>query len=139
FPDKETLWNTPFFNPITTWIEVDALLNLLKLEKDDLIEAAYGNPQKRAKCNKAVNDLAKQLPDYVVLKHISEDMGNGIRYNYPVIQFEKLFGDLIGLLNTLYMIVPKVYRHTQMKSVDHIYQIMADRSLEILKPQIIIK
>ncbi|MDP4182983.1 MAG: UTP--glucose-1-phosphate uridylyltransferase, partial [Bacillota bacterium] len=46
FPDKETLWNTPFFNPITTWIEVDALLNLLKLEKDDLIEAAYGNPQK---------------------------------------------------------------------------------------------
>ncbi len=138
FPDKETLWKTPFFNPITTWIEIDSLIKLLELTPEDLIDAAHGNEEKRSKCRMAVDRLAEKLNTYVVLKHISEDMGNGITYRYPVIQFEKLYGNLIGLLKPLFLVVPKVLRHTQIKSVDHIYQVTSDRALEVLKPQIIL-
>lgn len=138
FPDKETLWKTPFFNPITTWMEVDSLLKLLELTQEDLIDAAHGNEEKRNKCKQAVDQLADKLDTYVVLKHISEDMGKGITYRYPVIQFEKLYGNLIGLLEPLFLAVPKVLRHTQIKSVEHIYQVTSDRALEVLKPQIIL-
>lgn len=136
FPDKETMWKTPFFNPITTWIEVDQLLNLLELSRTDLIHAAHGDEEKRHKCRLAVDSLANRLNTYVVLKHISEDMGKGITYKYPVIQFEKLYGNLISLLEPLFLVVPKALRHTQIKSIEHIYQVTADRALEVLEPQI---
>ncbi|NLD46064.1 MAG: hypothetical protein GX660_02535, partial [Clostridiaceae bacterium] len=138
FPDQDTLWKTPFFNPITTWIETEALIELLGLSKKDLIDASNGCADKRIKCIKAVENLADRLKTYVVLKHVSEDMGKGISYTYPVIQFEKLYGDLVGLLNPRFLLVPKALRHTQVKSVDHVYQIYVDRALDVLRPQIIL-
>lgn len=136
FPDQDTLWKTPFFNPITTWIETESLIELLELKETDLIDASRGSEEKRAKCIKAVENLANRLKTYVVLKHVSEDMGKGIAYTYPVIQFEKLYGDLVGLLNPRFLLVPKALRHTQVKSVDHVYQVYVDRALDVLKPQI---
>ncbi|MFZ5986057.1 MAG: UTP--glucose-1-phosphate uridylyltransferase [Bacillota bacterium] len=138
FPDQQTLWKVPFFNPITTWIEVDKLLKLTGLEPEDLVDAAHGNRDRQKRCKDAVYELSKRIPSYAVLKHIMEDMGNGVNYSFPVIQFEKLYGDLIGLMNPVFLVVPKLLRHTQMKSVDHIYQILIDRSLDILRPQIIL-
>lgn len=136
FPDQESLWKVPFFNPISSWIEIDSLLKLCNLTKEDMVDAAHGSEHKRKKCNAAVRRVGDRIQTYAVLKQISEDMGNGIVYTYPVIQFEKLYGDLVGLLDPLFLLVPKVFRHTQMKSVDHIYQILIDRALEILEPQI---
>ena len=63
-------------------------------------------------------------------------MGNGVSYTFPVIQFEKLFGDLISLLEPEFLLVPKLMRHTQIKSIDHIYQVYNDQSLEVLKSQV---
>lgn len=136
FPDKETLWKTPYFNPITTWLEVDYLLELLNLTSEDLIGAAHGDKEKQGKCLNAVEEIADRIKTYVVIKYICEDMGKGIIYKYPVIQFEKLYGDLVGLLEPLFVVVPKVLRHTQVKSIDHLYQINTDRALEILIPQL---
>lgn len=136
FPDQETLWNVPFFNPISSWIDVDKLLELAELKPGDLVEAAHGNGDKRKICDSAVKRLGEKIQTYAVLKQIAEDMGSGIVYTYPVIQFEKLFGDMVGLLDPMFLLVPKALRHTQMKSVEHIYQILVDRALEILEPQI---
>ncbi|HEX2926835.1 MAG TPA: UTP--glucose-1-phosphate uridylyltransferase [Ruminiclostridium sp.] len=136
FPDQESLWKVPYFNPISSWIDIDKLLQLAELAPDDLVQAAHGNTDKRKLCSDAVIRLGNRIQTYAVLKQIAEDMGNGIVYTYPVIQFEKLYGDLVGLLDPTFLLVPKILRHTQMKSVDHIYQILVDRALEILEPQL---
>lgn len=136
FPDQQTLWNTPYFNPITSWIEISALLSLLELSENDVVNASEGDLNLQKKCKDAVYELALKLPSYPVLKHLNEDMGGGITYQFPVIQFEKLLGDLITNLNPQFLLVPKLMRHTQIKSVDHIYQVYIDKSLEILKSQI---
>lgn len=136
FPDKQSMWNTEYFNPITTWMEVDSLLELLMLDKSDVIEAAEGNPEKLNLCTKSVDKLAEKIKTYVVLKHIADDMGNGIQNVYPTVQFEKLYGDLVGQLNPNFLLVPKALRHTQMKTVSDIYNTVSDRTLDILKPQI---
>ena len=83
------MWNTEYFNPITTWMEVDSLLELLMLDKSDVIGAAEGNPEKLNLCAKSVDKLAEKIKTYVVLKHIADDMGNGIQNVYPTVQFEK--------------------------------------------------
>jgi len=136
FPDQETLWKAPYFNPITSWIKIDALLKLLGLGESDVVRLSEGDKRALARCGEAVDTLALQLATYPVLKHLQEDMGNGISYVFPVIQFEKLFGDLISKLNPEFLLVPKLMRHTQIKSIDHIYQVYNDQSLEVIKSQI---
>jgi len=136
FPDQETLWKTPYFNPITSWMKIDALIELLGLSEHDIIQLSEGSKHAAARCAEAVNNLAHQLATYPVLKHLQEDMGNGISYLFPVIQFEKLFGDLISKLNPEFLLVPKLMRHTQIKSIDHIYQVYNDQSLQVIKSQI---
>lgn len=135
FPDQETLWKVPCFKTASGWIEVDKLLKLAELTQEDLVEAAHGNREKRIKCSNAVRLLGNKLQTYAVFRRIAEDMGKGIVYTCPVIQFEKLHGDLAELLDTMFLIVPRVMRYTQMTSSDHIYQILADRALDILEPQ----
>jgi galactokinase/mevalonate kinase-like predicted kinase len=136
FPDRETLWKTPFFYPITSWIEIEPLLELCELTQTDVVEAAHHDREKQKRCREAVRRLAARLPVYAVLKTIREDMGNGVVYTFPAIQFERIFGDLLGLLDPAFLLVPKLLRHTQIKSVDHIYRVYIDRSLEVLKPQL---
>jgi galactokinase/mevalonate kinase-like predicted kinase len=133
FPDMETLARVPYFNPITSWLKVEKILNVLGLEQDDVIGASEGSEVLQARCRKAVYDLGEKLRTYPVLKYINEDMGNGITYTFPVIQFEKLFGDFISTLSPEFLLVPKLMRHTQIKSVDHIYQVYNDKSLDILE------
>jgi galactokinase/mevalonate kinase-like predicted kinase len=133
FPDMETLARVPYFNPITSWLKIERILDVLGLDQDEVIGAADGNEELQARCRKAVYDLSDKLRTYPVLKHINEDMGNGITYTFPVIQFEKLFGDFISTLSPEFLLVPKLMRHTQIKSVDHIYQVYNDKSLDILE------
>jgi hypothetical protein len=136
FPDLQSLWKIPYFNPITTWIKIEALLNLFGLDEVDLIKASENDTVSLKKCQQAVYNLANRLPTYPVLKHLNEDMGNGFCYTFPVIQFEKLFGDLISGMTPFFLLVPKLMRHTQIKSVEHIYQVYNDQSLDVLRSQI---
>jgi len=136
FPGQETLWATPYFNPITSWIEIEKLLGLVGITETEMVAAAFGDPAEQQRCQEAVSALSRKVPTYTVLKHMTEDMGDGIKYPFPVIQFEKVYGDLAGLLEPTFLLVPKLLRHTQMKSVDHVYQIAIDRSLEVLEPQV---
>ena len=136
FADQQMLWEAPYFNPITSWITTDAILQLLEISEQDIIRASEGDRESIHRCREAVATLAKRFSTYPILKHVGEDMGKGISYTFPVIQFEKLFGDLMSAMNPAFLLVPKLMRHTQIKSVDHIYHVYNDRSLEVLGTQI---
>lgn len=138
FPTPELLWNASFFNTMTTWIEIEAFVKSLGLTKYDLIKAAEGEHKSQKICNDCVSEMAEKLPTYVVLKYLLENLSNGNTVPFPVIQFEKLYGDFINLLNPTFLIVPKMLRHTQVKSLEDIHNLIENRALELIRPQIML-
>ncbi|MBI5701239.1 UTP--glucose-1-phosphate uridylyltransferase [Candidatus Saganbacteria bacterium] len=136
FRERAIPLQNPYFNPITTWMEIRVLLSLVGITESEMVSASHSNQTEQTRINEAVAALAEKIPINVVLKYVQESLGDGTTQSVPVIQFEKSYGDLISLLDPTYLVVPKSQRHTQLKSVDHVFQIIADRSLEILEPQV---
>jgi len=56
-----------------------------------------------------VRTLAARMPTYVTLKDVKKRWGNGQEDIFPVLQWEKLWGDMTTLpeANTLFMAVPR--------------------------------
>ncbi len=57
----------------------------------------------------AVRTLAARMPTYVTLKDVKKRWGNGQEDIFPVLQWEKLWGDMTTLpeANTLFLAVPR--------------------------------
>ncbi|MFO0951546.1 MAG: hypothetical protein U0835_10415 [Isosphaeraceae bacterium] len=89
-PREDTEFHLRYYNTLTTWVDVDKLLKVFNLSRQDL----SGDP---AKVAAAVRSMAARVPTYVTIKDVKRRWGHGQEDVFPVAQFEKLWGDLTSL------------------------------------------
>jgi hypothetical protein len=109
-PNESVEFKLTYYNSSTTWVQIDALLQVLGLVRSDL--------EDRGKVETAVRQLAARMPTYITLKDVKKRWGKGQEDIFPVTQFEKLWGDMTALseLNCCYIAVPRA-RGQQLKEV----------------------
>jgi hypothetical protein len=88
-PSEQAEFSLTYYNSMTTWIEIDGLLDIMGLTRAELNDAA--------KVDEAVRKLAMRLPTYVTLKDVKKRWGHAQEDVFPVAQFEKLWGDMTAL------------------------------------------
>ncbi len=89
-PREDTEFELRYYNSLTTWVDIDGLLSAFELTRADL----KADP---AKVAAAVRTMAARLPTYVTIKDVKRRWGHGQEDVFPVVQFEKLWGDLSAL------------------------------------------
>jgi len=107
-PREEDEFALTYYNSNTCWVDIDRLLALCNLTRDELADPA--------KTAAAVRTLAARLPTYVTLKDVKKRWGHGQEDVYPVAQFEKLWGDMTSLpeCRSVFALVPRA-RGQQLK------------------------
>lgn len=107
-PREEDEFALSYYNTLTTWIDLDRLLAVFKLERADL--------DRPDRVTAAVRTLAARLPTYVTLKDVKKRWGHGQEDIFPVAQFEKLWGDMTTLpeVDCRFVVVPRL-RGAQLK------------------------
>ena len=88
-PREEDEFKLAYYSSNTCWIDIDHLLRLFGLIRDDLGHSA--------KIAAAVREFSLRLPTYVTLKEVKKRWGHGHEDIFPVAQFEKLWGDMTAL------------------------------------------
>jgi hypothetical protein len=101
-PREEDELRLSYYNSMTTWIQVDALLKVFGLTRADL----NGPDDKIAE---AVRRMAQHVPTYVTIKDVKLRWGHGQEDVYPVAQVEKLWSDMTSLSDVAcgYLAVPR--------------------------------
>ncbi|MCC6698153.1 MAG: UTP--glucose-1-phosphate uridylyltransferase [Candidatus Hydrogenedentes bacterium] len=89
-PREEDEVRLRYYNSMTTWIRIDALLAAFGLTRADLA----GPEERIAEC---VRRMAQRVPTYVTIKNAKRRWGHGQEDIYPVAQFEKLWSDMTAL------------------------------------------
>ncbi len=107
-PREEDEFRLSYYNTMTTWIDLDRLLGVMSLSRDDL-----ARPEK---LSAAIRHLAAKMPTYVTLKDVKKRWGHGQEDIFPVTQFEKLWGDMTALpeVDCQFILVPRL-RGQQLK------------------------
>jgi hypothetical protein len=107
-PGEEEEFRLTYYNSNTCWIDIDALLGVFGLNREDLHD--------RDATTSAVRNLAARMPTYITLKDVKKRWGHGQEDVFPVCQFEKLWVDMSRLpnLRTAYLAVPRM-RGQQLK------------------------
>ena len=97
-----------YYNSATYWVDVDRLLAVLSLDRQDLAD--------EEKLVNTTRQLAARMPSYITLKDVKKRWGKGQEDVFPVAQFEKLWGDMTALpeVTCRYVAVPRV-RGQQLK------------------------
>jgi hypothetical protein len=100
-PSEEIESRLAWYNSATYWIDVDQLLAVFGLTRNDLT-----NPEL---LNTAIRNLATRMPTYITLKDVKKRWGKGQEDVFPVAQFEKLWGDMTALpeLQCRFVAVPR--------------------------------
>jgi hypothetical protein len=88
-PREEDEFALSYYNSMTTWIDIDKLLTVFGLKRDDLSD----EPTITA----AVREAAAKIPTYLTLKDVKKRWGHGQEDVYPIAQWEKLWSDMTGL------------------------------------------
>jgi UDP-N-acetylglucosamine pyrophosphorylase len=109
-PKEEDELALSYYNSNTTWIQIDPLLKLFGLTREDLQKGD------EAQLAKAVRSVAHRIPTYVTIKDVKYRWGHGQEDIYPVAQIEKLWTDMTALndIQCGYLVVPRT-RGQQMK------------------------
>jgi len=127
-PHEEDELKLSYYNSNTTWIQVDALLQLFGLTRIDLQNAddAY--------LAAAVRKLAQRMPTYVTIKDVKYRWGHGQEDIYPVAQIEKLWTDMTALTDIKcgYIVVPRM-RGQQLKDPAQLDSWLTDGSYNYIK------
>ncbi len=107
-PREQDEFKLSFYNSMTTWIDVDQLLNVFGLTRDDLSD--------QEKVDGGVRQVALRMPTYITIKDVKKRWGNAQEDVFPVSQFEKLWSDMSGLsgVTTNFLVVP-IPRGQQLK------------------------
>ena len=102
-PREEDEFKLSYYNSMTTWIDLDKLLQLFGLTREDILAR---DPEKIAT---AIRTVASHLPTYITLKEVKKRWGHGQEDVFPVLQFEKLWGDLTTLpgIDSKFIVVPR--------------------------------
>lgn len=126
FPREEDEAKLSYYNSLTTWISIDALLTAFGLSRDALHD--------QAKVRRGVRDLSDRLPTYVTLKDVKRRWGNAQEDIFPVAQFEKLWGDMSAIpgIDTRYFLVNR-RRGQQLKDVAQLDTWVRDGSREYVE------
>ncbi len=88
-PDEEIESALTYYNSLTTWVDIDRLLEAFALTRADL-----GHDERVAE---AIRAVAAHMPTYITLKDVKKRWGKGQEDIYPVTQWEKLWGDMTAL------------------------------------------
>jgi hypothetical protein len=88
-PREEDEFQLSFYNSMTTWIDLDALLAAFGLTRDRLRDPAV--------VDAAVRRFVRRMPTYITLKDVKKRWGHGQEDIYPVAQFERLWGDMTAI------------------------------------------
>ena len=107
-PREEDEFALSYYNSMTTWIDIDQLLTVFGLGRDQLLDTAA--------VNTAVRALGQRMPSYITIKDVKKRWGHGQEDIFPVTQFEKLWSDMTALseIDCQFLIVPLV-RGQQLK------------------------
>ncbi len=107
-PDEREEFKLSYYNSMTTWIDIDRLLEVFGLSRGILDQADV--------VDEAIRSLGRRMPTYVTLKDVKKRWGNGQEDVFPVSQFEKLWGDMTALseVDCQFIVVPTV-RGQQLK------------------------
>ena len=91
-----------YYNTMTTWIQIDQLLDWFGLTREDLYKDANF-------LDKVVRKAAERLPSYLTIKEVKYRWGHGQEDIYPVAQIEKLWSDMSALpdVSCGYIVVPR--------------------------------
>jgi galactokinase/mevalonate kinase-like predicted kinase len=89
-PREDVEFRLRYYNTLTTWVDVRGLLEAFGLTRADLRD----NP---AKVAASIRSMAARVPTYVTIKDVKRRWGHGQEDVFPVVQFEKLWGDLTSL------------------------------------------
>ncbi|MFK7850420.1 MAG: UTP--glucose-1-phosphate uridylyltransferase [Akkermansiaceae bacterium] len=109
-PNEEDEFNLSYYNTLSSWIDIDQLLERMGLTRDEILA------DDEKKITDAVRKLASQMPTYVTLKDVKKRWGHGQEDVFPVTQFEKIWGDMSVLpgIACSYLVVPRL-RGQQLK------------------------
>ena len=109
-PREEDEFRLRFYNTLSTWIDLDRLLAVFGLARQDLGD--------EAKVSAGIRAVAAKMPTYVTLKDVKKRWGQGQEDVYPVAQFEKLWGDMTALpeVDCRFIVVPRL-RGQQLKDI----------------------
>ena len=88
-PREEDEFDLGYYNSMSTWIDLDRLLELFGLSRADLADAE--------RVAGAVRAMARHMPTYVTLKDVKKRWGHGQEDVFPIAQFEKLWSDMTAL------------------------------------------
>ncbi len=107
-PREEDEFKLTYYNTMTTWIDIDRLLRVFQLGREDLDD--------QAAVTDAVRRVGLRMPTYVTLKDVKKRWGHGQEDIFPVAQFEKLWGDMSALPDVAcrFVLVPRM-RGQQLK------------------------
>jgi hypothetical protein len=107
-PREEAEFALSYYNSMTTWIHLDKLLAAFGLTRNDL--------SNQEKVTSAIRALGAKMPTYITLKDVKKRWGHGQEDIFPVLQFEKLWGDMTALpeLDSRFVVVPRA-RGQQLK------------------------
>ncbi|MEM8733228.1 MAG: UTP--glucose-1-phosphate uridylyltransferase, partial [Planctomycetota bacterium] len=107
-PNEEEEFKLSYYNSMTTWIDIDKLLEVFGLSR--------GMLDRQTEVDAAIRRLGRRMPTYITLKDVKKRWGNGQEDVFPVSQFEKLWGDMTALseVDSQFIVVPKI-RGQQLK------------------------
>jgi galactokinase/mevalonate kinase-like predicted kinase len=124
-PREEDEFALSYYNSMTTWIDLDKLLDLFGLTREDILA------RDQEKITEAIRAIAARLPTYITLKEVKKRWGHGQEDVFPVLQFEKLWGDLTTLseIDSKFIVVPRL-RGQQLKDPAQLDAWLRDGSAE---------
>ncbi len=98
-----------YYNTLTSWVDIDRLLAVFGLTRDDVL-------RQDERVATAIRGLGARIPTYITLKEVKKRWGHGQEDVLPVVQWEKLWGDMTGLpeLGCAFVAVPRL-RGQQLK------------------------
>jgi hypothetical protein len=104
-PCEEAEFDLTYYNTLSTWIDLDHLLTAFGLVREDF--APDGASEE--KIATAIRSLGAKMPTYITLKEVKKRWGHGQEDVFPVMQFEKLWGDMSALpeIDTRFLVVPR--------------------------------
>ena len=98
-PREEDEFRLSFYNTATSWIDVDALLNNFGFTREDLLDPQMlPGGSRYARLQASVRSVAARMPTYITIKETKKRWGRGQEDIFPVLQFERLWGDMSAYL-----------------------------------------
>lgn len=127
FPHEGDEKHMSFLPTLTTWVQIDPLLQLFGLSREDL----SGDPDV---IDQAVRRLAQRMPTYVEVKEVKYRWGQGQEDIHPVAQVEKSWNDMSILPEVAagYLVVSR-FRGQSLRSPDQLDAWANDGSLDFVK------